>query len=159
MIHGATVYQAEEATNMAMEEILRRWPEIRNHYAYAKRAVRSNFLKATERDRKLSWRIIERGEAYSESSPDHGLIIWEDNQWVTQVLDLLPPTQRRVIAMSIDGFSSVEIAATLGKTPANVRKHIQLARDRLQEELGWRPKRENNRSTRQQPTKAKRESK
>jgi DNA-directed RNA polymerase specialized sigma24 family protein len=66
-----------------------------------------------------------------ELEEDTGLTIWEDKQWVTQVLASLSPAQREVMAFIVDDFTPGEVAALLGKTPAAVRQNMCAARHRL----------------------------
>jgi DNA-directed RNA polymerase specialized sigma24 family protein len=70
------------------------------------------------------------------------MTIWENWQWVNQLLSSLPPAQREVLTYVVKGFKPAEVAILLGKTPASVRKNLQLAVERLRarEDLaGFRP--------------------
>lgn len=129
---GATLEEARDAAASAMEEVLRRWNEIDAPLAYAKRATLSNFYKEKERglDRTRS-RLKQGAEARRDGAEDPGLNIWEDEQWVTQILDSLPPAQRAVLALVVDGFTPTEIAQMLGKTADAVRQNLHAARTRL----------------------------
>jgi DNA-directed RNA polymerase specialized sigma24 family protein len=51
---GATQQEAEDAVSAAMEEMVRRWHEIRDPVVFARRAVVSNLIKAKERPRQLA---------------------------------------------------------------------------------------------------------
>lgn len=50
MYAGATPHEADEATAAAMKEVLRRWGELDDPLAYARRAVVSNFVKEKTRN-------------------------------------------------------------------------------------------------------------
>ncbi len=131
MAAGATLDQAEEAVDQTMEQMLTRWTEIGHPVAYARRAVLSNFVKKKTRDLEAVNKVIKSGRVTPEADPDTGLNVWEDTQWVGQLLQSLPPAQRDVMTNIIKGLTTAEIAQLLGKTEAAVRKNLQLARDRL----------------------------
>jgi RNA polymerase sigma factor (sigma-70 family) len=123
--------EAEDLVASAMEGILRRWQEIDNPLAYAHRAVVSNLIKEKTRSRGLLCRLQERGHAVLESDVDPAMTVWEDWEWVNQLVNSLPPAQREVLAFVVAGFKPVEIAGLLGKTPGTVRKNLQFAVHRL----------------------------
>jgi RNA polymerase sigma-70 factor (ECF subfamily) len=137
---GATYHEAEEAAAAGLEEVLRRWDQIRSPLAYARRAALTSFLKEKERgpDR-VRHRMAAHAEARQEGTEDAGLTIWEDRQWVAQILSSLPPAQREVMAFITDGFTPAEIATMLGKTPDAVRQNLHAARTRLTLELHGPP--------------------
>lgn len=129
---GATFEEADEAAAAAMEEVLRRWDQIDAPLAYGKRAVLSSFFKEKERglDR-IRQRLQQGCEARRDGAADAGLSVWEDGQWVMQILSSLPPAQREVLALVVDGFTPAEIAQLLGKTADAVRQNLCAARARL----------------------------
>jgi RNA polymerase sigma factor (sigma-70 family) len=133
---GATYHEAEEAAAAGMEEVFRRWDQISSPLAYARRAALTSFLKEKERgpDR-VRHRMAGHAEARQEGAEDAGLTVWEDRQWIVQILSSLPPAQREVMAFITDGFTPTEIATLLGKTPAAVRQNLHAARARLTLEL------------------------
>jgi RNA polymerase sigma factor (sigma-70 family) len=53
---------------------------------------------------------------------------WLQRQEVTQVLQALPPRQRQVLALTIDGWTPAEIADLLGIDSAAVRSNLMKAR-------------------------------
>ncbi|QKW32491.1 sigma-70 family RNA polymerase sigma factor (plasmid) [Nocardiopsis flavescens] len=61
---------------------------------------------------------------------------------VLRALHRLEPTDRAVIAFSMDGFSSVEAAEYLGITPQKARDILKRARRRLAAELAHHPRQE-----------------
>jgi RNA polymerase sigma-70 factor (ECF subfamily) len=128
---GATLDEAYEAVDQTMEEVLRRWSELDHPRAYARRAVLSNFIKTRSRDRQRLVRTLQGGHLSPELRDDHELNVWEDEQWVAQLLAQLPPTQREVMRCLVDGLTSVEIAELLGKTPEAIRQNARLARKKL----------------------------
>jgi RNA polymerase sigma-70 factor (ECF subfamily) len=134
MYVGATEGEAEDAVASAMEDVFRRWSEIANPLAYARKATVSNFLKDKGRHGRLIRRVIERGEA-AGGYQDPGLTVWEDREWVTQLLKALSPAQREVMAAVLDEFRPAEVAQLLGATPAAVRQNLHAARRRLIQSL------------------------
>jgi RNA polymerase sigma factor (sigma-70 family) len=136
MYVGATQQEAEDAAQTTMEEILRRWAQISDPVAFARRAVVSNFLKDKTRGLgRVRRRQIERGDVTPEVSEDWRLTAWEDRQWVTQMLESLPPAQRQVMAFIVDDFSSAGIARLLGRTPEAIRRNLCDARKQLKAAL------------------------
>jgi len=134
MYVGATEGEAEDAVASAMEDVFRRWSEIANPLAYARKATVSNFLKDKGRQDRLIRRVIERREAPG-GDQDSGLTVWEDREWVTQLLNALSPAQREVMVLVVDEFRPAEVAQLLGTTPAAVRQNLYAARRRLIQSL------------------------
>jgi RNA polymerase sigma factor (sigma-70 family) len=135
MAVGATQVQAEEAASQAMLDILRRWSDVVEPMAYARRAVISHFIRAKVNDRRRLDRIVAAGHVAPAVSEDTDLNVWEEEQWVAQLLATLPAVQRAVMTHLYNGLEHSEIAELLGKTPEAVRKNLQLARAHLREEL------------------------
>lgn len=136
MYAGATRQEADEAAAAAMQEVLRRWGELDDPLAYARRAVVSNFLK--ERTRNLDRvrrRQVERAAGIAEGRTDPNLTVWEDREWVLQMLRSLPPGQRAVLAFIVDGFTPTEISNLLGRSPEAIRQSLHDARLRLKAAL------------------------
>jgi RNA polymerase sigma factor (sigma-70 family) len=132
MYAGATRQEAEDVVSITMENVLQRWAEIDHPRGYARRAVISNLVKEKTRGlRRVRQRQAEHGLGSREKSEDAGLTVWEDRQWVRQVLDSLPDAQREVMALIFDGFAPSEVAALLDKTPGAVRQNLCAARQRL----------------------------
>ncbi|MFD0688026.1 RNA polymerase sigma factor [Actinomadura fibrosa] len=134
LAQGATWHEAEESVDQTMEEVLRRWGDLRQPDRYAARAVVSNFVKKRTRDREAVPRAIQGGYLDREGEPDSRLSDWEDRQWIEQMLDRLPETQRAVAELILVAQASyAEAAVILDKNEATVRKNLQLARRRLRE--------------------------
>jgi RNA polymerase sigma factor (sigma-70 family) len=135
MYAGATKPEADEAVSLAMAEVLRRWDELKDRPAYARKAVISNFIKIRTRglDRTRVKQLQFRAGT-PQYRDDQSLSYWEDKQWVTQLLNSLPPKQREVMACMVDGFEPYEIAVLLGRSPDAVRQSPEEARRRLKRE-------------------------
>ena len=129
---GATETEADEAAAAAMEDVLRHWDRISLPRAYARKAAVSHFLKEKQRGNdRTRHRLAGLAEARQDGALDPGLTVWEDRQWVDQLLGSLPAAQREVMGFIVDGFAPSEVAALLGKTPEAVRQNLKAARTRL----------------------------
>lgn len=133
---GRSVHDAEDAVATVLVDMLRRWSEIRDPVAYARRAVTRSILKARR----------DRGDgrcfpAPAEHLPDgldesRAFDRLEGEQWVADLLAELPPAQHAVLSLFLDGLSIREISGELRKTEATVRQNFKLARDRLRPLVG-----------------------
>jgi RNA polymerase sigma factor (sigma-70 family) len=140
---GGNPDEAEDAVSAAMVEVLERWDTIENPRAYARRAAINHMIKARQRGlERITERLIQRGAVPPEGDLDPGLLVWEQQEWVTLLLKSLPPAQRAVLACLVDMFTSQEIAQLLGKTEAAVRQNLCAARKRLTECLEDDPREE-----------------
>src|SRR2546429_8267796 len=86
MAAGATPDEAYEAVDQTMEELVRRWHKIEYPSAYARRAVMTNFIKRRKRDREGLTHMIQGGHVCPEADDSREMNVWEDDQWVTQLL-------------------------------------------------------------------------
>jgi len=146
--------EAEDCVSAAMLEVLKRWEEIENPRAYARRAAVNHMIKNRQRGlQRITERLIERGDVPPESDLDPGLLVWEQQEWVTLLLKSLSPAQRQVLACIVDTFTPQEIAQLLGKTEEAVRQNLCAARKRLSRRLDETGKHEPGRRSdeRQQP--------
>ena len=134
---GASVAEAEDSAQRAMEDVLHRWNEISSPAAYAHKAANNYFIKDRSRSRHGLRRIVALGPpAESDDSAERALTRWEDREWVEDILSSLPPAQREVVALVTDGWGLQEITERLGKTPETVRQNLHNARQRLKEFVG-----------------------
>jgi len=129
---GGNPHEAEDAVSAALEEVLRRWDRIENPRAYARKATISNLIKNKQRgQRRIRDRMIQRGDYQPEQDLDPALTVWEEQEWVMQLLESLPAAQREVLACMVDMFPRKEIAQLLGKTDTAVRQNLCAARKSL----------------------------
>jgi DNA-directed RNA polymerase specialized sigma24 family protein len=142
---GQRLSNRASAVDEAMAEVLRRWRQIDNLRAYERTAVLRYLAKTRVRDGDRLRRTIAGGQVTPEGTDDAGLTVWEDEQWVTQLLDALPLVQRYVMMGLYRGMTTAEIADLLGKTPEAVRHTLRRARAVLREELA-RERNEGSRS-------------
>lgn len=129
---GGHPHEAEDAVSAAMVEVLERWDAIQNPRAYARRTAINNMIKSRQRGlQRISERLIQRGDVPLEGDEDPGLLVWEQQEWVTLLLKSLPVAQRQVLACMVDMFTPQEIAQLLGKTEVAVRQNLCAVRKRL----------------------------
>jgi RNA polymerase sigma-70 factor (ECF subfamily) len=70
------------------------------------------------------WDISDEGEQAREIERDIDTFL---------ALKRLPPKQREVMQMRMDGYSYEEIAEKMGISPRTVQKHIELASIRIRQ--------------------------
>ena len=129
---GGTLHEAEDAVSAAMTEALQRWDAIENPRGYTRRAAISNLIKNKQRGLpRIRERLISRGFVPLDNDLDPGLTAWEQQEWVTLLLNSLPLAQREVVACMVDMFTQKEIAQLFGKTEVAVRQNLCAARKRL----------------------------
>jgi RNA polymerase sigma factor (sigma-70 family) len=134
MAMGAGYYQADDAVQAAFTLAWDRWDTIRQPRAWLyKVALRESYPADTPRE-------VPAGDALPDTAtePDTGelVVLNEEEERVRAVLAALPGRQRQVMAMTLAGFSTAEIAAELGCDPAAVRQNQVRARDALASQLG-----------------------
>lgn len=137
MAVGATLDDAYEAVQAAVADMLEKdtWSRLtRNPKAWVRKAVRHAYYDQQENRRRR--REIENLPLPSGSYPDGSPNVWEDWQWVAQMLSTLPPAQREVFELVLAELDAKEIADLLGKTPAAIRQNLAHARRRLKANLG-----------------------
>ena len=133
---GASADEGEVAVQEAMIQVCRNWSKIEEPWPWARVAVVNNYIKVKKREAERLSRTISGGHLTPEGYGDTNLTVWEDTEWVNQLLSKLPPAQREVMAFIVEGWQPREVAILLGKTAATVRQNLKLARDRLKRELG-----------------------
>jgi RNA polymerase sigma factor (sigma-70 family) len=134
MALGATLEEAQDCADEAFYEIYRRWEHIERPAAYLQRAATSHFFKARQRDRERPLREAMAAEVIADHDPAAAADFnaWEDQEWITQMLDRLPAAQRQVLALVVSGLQPSEIGVLLGKDAATVRQNLRHARRMLQ---------------------------
>ena len=134
VLFGATIEEAEDAAQRAMADFAARsriGQALGHPAAYARRAAINFFVKERQRDRERLPRELRGGHLVIEAHVDDQLTAGEDEEYVERLLECLTPTQREVIKLVMDGWSTPEIAEELGKSAANVRQHLKNGRDLL----------------------------
>jgi RNA polymerase sigma factor (sigma-70 family) len=131
MYAGATKEEAMEAVSGALEDLVRAWDRVDFPLTWSSRAALNHFRREKNKVHRLRRRLLENGAGTPDGADDPQLTLWEDQQWVIQMLDSLPPKQREVMALVIANFEPAEIARLLGRTPGAVRQSLLEARRRL----------------------------
>jgi RNA polymerase sigma factor (sigma-70 family) len=128
---GATFEEAEDAAQMAMTDLYRRFEKVKTPGAYVRVAAVRSFVKDHMRDESRLLRELQGGYLVIEAQLDDQLTAWEEDEYVRHLLGCLTPAQREVFQLTMDGLSSSEIAEVLAKSNENVRQHLKNSRDRL----------------------------
>lgn len=137
---GATRHDAEDATQQAMHDLYRRWTLIRHPRPWIYRAARGHFLRNAARKRReqphddmqLVCDTATARTALNETPRRNDLEgSCEETQWVVARLQQLPPVQRQVMALKMDGYEAPEIADIIGSSAETVRSNIRYGRARL----------------------------
>jgi RNA polymerase sigma factor (sigma-70 family) len=134
MAMGTGYFQADDAVQAAFTLAWDRWDTIRYPRAWLyKVALRESYRAGTGRE-------VPAGDALPDtaSEPDTAdlVVLNEEDERVRAIVAVLPGRQRQVMAMTLAGFSTAEIAAELGCDPAAVRQNQVRARAALISHLG-----------------------
>ena len=101
--------------------------------AYVQRSAINFFIKERQRERERLPREHRSGHLAIEAHVDDRLTAGEDQEYIERLLECLTPTQRSVITLVMDQWSTREIADKLGKSAENVRQHLKNSRDLLKQ--------------------------
>jgi len=132
----ATPEEAEDAAQKAMADFVQRSKTERaptHPAAYVQRSAINFFIKERQRERERLPRELRSGHLIIDPHIDDRLTSGEDEEYIERLLECLTPTQRRVITLVMDGWSTREIADKLGKSAENVRQHLKNGRDVLKQ--------------------------
>lgn len=137
---GARLAIAAEITQETMIKAFRKWAEIDNPQAWARRVASRDLVRHVSRaEADLCEEVPEPSPLLS--SPD-AAAAWEQQQDLLRLLADLPPRQRQIMAWKYDGHSPSEIAEELGISPETVRASLLKARRVLAARLQQREERE-----------------
>ncbi len=139
MAIGATMEDAHDAIGDVIVDMLTKstWGRLTtNPKAWVRKAVLHTYYDQQKRQRQLEREIERRRVLTPQSYVDDGPNVWEDWQWVEQMLSTVPPTQRTIVELIIAESDAREIASLLGKTPDAIRQNLAHARKRLRANLG-----------------------
>jgi len=123
---GAAAHLAADIAQDAMITAYRRWPEIKSPRAYTWTVAYRAFIRHALNDPEQS----------SDEVPERAALLprpgeaeaWLQEQHIIHLLRALPPRQRQVLALTIDGWTPAEIADLLSLDPAAVRSNLKKAR-------------------------------
>ncbi|AYG78494.1 hypothetical protein DWB77_00601 [Streptomyces hundungensis] len=126
MNQGANAHLAADIAQDTMMKAYRRWNDIEQPRAWVHRVASRALV------RHIATVLEEPAEDVPEPSsllprPD-AIATWESEQDILRVLRALPPRQRQVLAWTLSGYSSTEIAEELGMTAEAVRSSLKKAR-------------------------------
>src|SRR5262245_42077614 len=83
---GARHVEAEDAASQTLVEACKRWDVLTDPLAWTRKAVVTNLIKVRQSEAKRWDRSIRGGYVTAQGEDDHDFNIWEDNQWVEQML-------------------------------------------------------------------------
>jgi RNA polymerase sigma factor (sigma-70 family) len=126
LYQGAPAHLAAELAQEAMITAWRRWDTIASPKAYVYAVAYKAFVR----------HAVDVAEQPVAEVPEPTVIMphpeeaeaWLQKQQVIDVLRALPPRQRQVLALTIDGWPPAEIAGLLGIDPSAVRSNLMKAR-------------------------------
>jgi DNA-directed RNA polymerase specialized sigma24 family protein len=132
MKNGATLTEAQDATQEAMIQAWRRWGDLtrpgNSPGGWIRKVAFRAFVKTVpQRPSSHDDMPVAAGEVVVEMS--------ERAQLVFRLLAMLPYMQRMVLAYSADGFNDRLIAVELDTTPVAVRKNRQRGREAMKKLL------------------------
>lgn len=126
---GADPEEARDAFQTTMIEVYSRWDNIESPRAYARTTAERVFLKSRARAADESDRLAKGGWGVDRTPnlPLDMVIFKEQAAELIELMRQLPPTQRRVLAWHLDGFSNKEIAERFGEKPSTVASNLRHA--------------------------------
>ncbi len=130
---GARLPDAADIAQDTMIKLYRRWSEIHEPEAWARRVA----------SRALARHIASIREDPCDDPPVHSSLLppltnveaWDQRHEVLRLLALLPPRQQQVLAWTLDGYTPAGIAEELGITAEAVRANLMKARRALAKHL------------------------
>jgi RNA polymerase sigma factor (sigma-70 family) len=123
---GAAAHLAADIAQDAMIKTYRRWGEIKTPRAYTWTVAYRAFIRHALSDAEQPAAEVPEPAALLPRPTEAEA--WLQEQHVIHVLRTLPPRQRQVLALTIDGWAPAEIADLLGLDPAAVRSNLKKAR-------------------------------
>jgi RNA polymerase sigma factor (sigma-70 family) len=129
---GGEPHEAEDALEDAMCVAYKKWESIDNPHAYVRTVAIRKLIREIERKRREQPTPSDDG---AESGEPTGQEIWEQQEWVSSILEQLPAAQRQVLQCVVDELKPAEIAILLGKRAEAVRQSLCAARKRLKKHL------------------------
>jgi RNA polymerase sigma-70 factor (ECF subfamily) len=131
ILQGATLAEAADAAQTAMEQVWRHWEQLTHPRAWVRTVAYRSYLKSIPRHEHLT----EAPPELPALAPEVALEFTEQVETVVRLLAPLPAQQRLVMAWSMYDFTDEEIARELNTTPAAVRQSRRRARQTLKQQL------------------------
>jgi RNA polymerase sigma factor (sigma-70 family) len=130
--------EAEDAVQSVMVQQIAagRWEHIAKAHPYFSTAVvRAVLVMHRRRAHRPEAPWTDANDQFGGPAGGDGLTVWEDTEWVKDLLSSLPARQRDVMALILDGLSTAEVAELLGTNVVTVRSNLRHARDGLAKQL------------------------
>ncbi|WP_171064135.1 RNA polymerase sigma factor [Actinomadura soli] len=130
---GASSEDAQEIAQEAMMAVLKTWRCVDEPQAYARAAAKTIFMRRigkAKRDQdaaKRAWTPEQHRSPFVSFAAEA--------ESVMQMLRMLPPEQREVMAWTIDGYTPSQIAKATNQNAATVRSHLRHARASMKNHL------------------------
>ncbi|MFJ3508475.1 RNA polymerase sigma factor [Streptomyces luteogriseus] len=138
LLMGATRFEAEDAVQTCFIEMYQTWDDVRNPAAYARRGVGMALHKQWRKEAgrgNTERRQLSSVDPLAASPPENptvdSILKREQLEEAVEMLGCLAPRERSCLALSLDGFSSPEIAEMLDVSPNLVRQMLWRARRRV----------------------------
>ena len=123
---GASAHLAADIAQDAMIAAYRRWPEIKSPRSYAWTVAYRAFIRYALNDpEQPAGEVPEPTPLLPRPGEAEA---WLQEHHITDVLRALPPRQRQVLALTVDGWTPAEIAELLGLAATAVRSNLKKAR-------------------------------
>ncbi len=135
--HGAEYPEAEDAVHSAFVELMRSRQPVRSPRAWLRTVALRAFLRQSvpeQPEDDLADRLAETSADWR--TPLQAAELNEQQRHVLHTLLQLPFKQRSVMAWHLDGFSTAEIAESMGLKQAAVLQNLSRARRTLKQQLG-----------------------
>ncbi len=131
---GGTLQEAEDAMQEAMTAVYGAWDRMTHPGAYARVVAERRYLASAARYRREQEKLGLADWAIPVPARDPDAVIFaEEARQVLTAIRSLPYEQRRILAWSLDGYSTKEIAAALEKPEATIRSNLRHARDKVKQ--------------------------
>jgi len=143
--YGADFTESVDVAQETMMKAFQRWGTLTNPAAWVRTVASRDFIRRRVRSVEDATEEVPESKSASGLLRDNTSAIAVEEQdeelRVLQLLALLPPRQRQVMAWTYDGYTPAEIAAQLSTpeyplTPEAVRASLKLGRRKLAEHLG-----------------------
>ena len=125
---GANHHDAADAAQEAFLQLFKQWPAVRKPRQWLRTVAFRIFLRQPAGNTVPFCAVQDIPSPLSASTP---LELRQGEKFVLEILDLLPTTQRAVLALHYDQLETRDIAEIMGINQAAVRKNLERARAAL----------------------------
>jgi RNA polymerase sigma factor (sigma-70 family) len=139
IICGANSRDAADAGREAFLLLFKQWPAVQKPRQWLRAVAFRIFLNQPVGD--AASLLDTAQDLLGPLSASTRVAFREEEQLVLEALDLLPTTQRAVLALHYDNFGVHEIAEILGMQQATVQKNLKWGRAALKKKLGLKDER------------------